>query len=148
MPPGLIPATYPQNVPQAPAAPEAATDRRSTAALLTGVVGIGLGVVGLVAGGVVLALAGGDVTSTYAAGTPLWNAFGIGIFALALGPVGYFMGRSALARIAASNGQLGGRQNARAANFVGIAATIIGAGSTLGWLVIVLLGFFGPPPSQ
>lgn len=150
MPPQRIPATYPQNIPQvaAPAGPYARSDSRATTSLILGGVGIALGVAGLAAGAVVLALAAGDVASTYAADLPLLNAFGIGILALVLGPLAYFMGKSALARIAESEGQLGGRPFAQAARFVGIAATIIGAGSTLGWLVIVLLGFFGPPPSQ
>jgi hypothetical protein len=97
--------------------------------------GLGLGLVALVAGGLVLAGAQGEVTSNYVVGTPPLNAFGIGIPALALGPVGYFLARSAHARMGA-------------AAVIGIGATVIGAASTLLWIVITLLGYFGPPPAQ
>ena len=104
-----------------------------------------LGLLGLVAGAVVLLYAGGDVASNYALGAPYINAFGIGILALALGPAGYFLGKSAQGRIAASEGKLGGLATARAAAFIGVAATVMGAVSTLLWLVVLLLGYFGLP---
>jgi hypothetical protein len=97
--------------------------------------GLGLGLAGLVAGGLVLVSAQGDVTANYVLGTPLLNAFGIGIPALVLGPLGYFLARSVQARMGATA-------------VIGIAATVIGAASTLLWIVIMLLGYFGPPPAQ
>jgi hypothetical protein len=88
-----------------------------------------------VAGALVLASAQGEVTANYVLGTPLLNAFAIGIPALALGPLAYFVARSVQARISP-------------AAVIGIGATIIGAASTLLWLVIMLLGYFGLPPAQ
>ena len=105
-----------------------------------------LGLLGLIAGAVVLLYAGGNISTNYGLGTQEINAFGIGILALALGPVGYFLGKSAQGRIAASEGKLGGLAPARAATFIGVAATVMGAVSTLLWLVVLLLGSFGPPP--
>jgi hypothetical protein len=91
--------------------------------------------VGLVAGALVLAGAQGDVAANYVLGTPVLNGFGIGIPALVLGPLGYFLARAVQARMGASA-------------VIGIAATIIGAASTLLWIVIALLGYFGLPPAQ
>ena len=96
---------------------------------------LALGLVGLVAGALVLASAQGDVAANYVLGTPLLNGFGIGIPALVLGPLGYFLARSVQARMGASA-------------VIGIGATIIGAASTLLWIVITLLGYFGLPPGQ
>jgi hypothetical protein len=124
----------------------AATDTRGTWALVVGMAGIAIGLLGLLAGAVVLLSVGGDLTSTYF-GSPELNGFGLGIPALALGPLAYFMARSSASRIAASEGKLGGRQMAGAASVLAVAATIIGAAATLGWLVITLLGYFGPPPA-
>jgi hypothetical protein len=106
-----------------------------------------LGLLGLIAGAVVLLYAGGNISTNYVLGAPEINAFGIGILALALGPSGYFLGKSAQGRIAGSAGSLGGLTTARAATFIGIAATVMGAASTLLWLVVLLLGYFGPPPA-
>jgi hypothetical protein len=88
-----------------------------------------------VAGALVLAGAQGDVTRDYVLGTPLLNAFGIGIPALLLGPLGYFLARSVQARMGA-------------AAVIGIGATVIAAAATLLWIVITLLGYFGAPPAQ
>ena len=87
----------------------------------------------MIAGGLVVAFSGGDITRDYVLDSPFLNAFAIGIAAIALGPVGYFLGRSA---------------KAPPASMIGIAATIIGSVSTLLWVVIMLLGYFGPPPTQ
>jgi hypothetical protein len=77
------------------------------------------------------------VASNYLIDSPLVNAFAIGIIALVLGPVAYFLARSAR-----------GRPAAAPAAVIGIAATVLGAVSTLLWLVIALLGYFGVPPAQ
>ena len=63
------------------------------------------------------------------------NALWLGIPALALGPIGYFLGRSNLRSGAATSGTV-----------MGVAATALGAGATLILLVLVLVDFFGPPP--
>ncbi|HYM67608.1 MAG TPA: hypothetical protein VEW68_09970 [Patescibacteria group bacterium] len=72
----------------------------------------------------------------------------VGIPGLALGPLAYFLGRSALSRIDASNGAIGGRGLATAAWVMGVIATAIGALVSLGWLVYILLTISGFPPSQ
>ena len=109
--------------------------------------GLAVGLIGLLAGALVLIFAGGDVAGNYVADAPALNGFAIGIPALVLGAVAYFMGRSAISRIKESQGRLGGTPSARAASWIGVAATIVGAVSTLAWLVIALLGSFGPPPA-
>ena len=65
----------------------------------------------------------------------LLNALWLGVPALALGPIGYFVGRST------GKGGPGG-----AATVMGAAATAVGAVATLILLVLVLLSLFGPPP--
>jgi hypothetical protein len=127
--------------------PYAPTERGVTSGLLLAIAGVAIGLIGLMAGAVVLIFAGGDLASNYTLGAPELNGFGIGIPALVLGPAAYLMARSALDRIAESQGKVGGRPTARAATWIAVAATIFGAGSTLLWLVITLLGFFGPPPA-
>jgi hypothetical protein len=126
--------------------PYAPTDPRATWGLLLAIAGLALGLIGLLAGAVVLLFAGGDLASNYALEAPVLNAFAIGIPALGMGPAAYFMGKSALLRITESQGKVGGSPIARAATWVGVAATVGGAASTLLWLVITLLGVYGPPP--
>ena len=105
-----------------------------------------MGVLGVLAGVVVLIFAGGDMANTYVTDAPVFNPFLIGVPALLLGPAAYFMGKTALTRIDESQGKLGGTPSARAASWIAIAATALGAVSTLLWLVIMLLAIFGPPP--
>jgi hypothetical protein len=120
---------------------------RALWALVAGIAGVAFALTGLVAGGFAAYIAQGNLPSNFALGSPLLNGFGIAIPALVLGPLAYFLGRSAMARIAASEGKLGGRPTAGSAWPVGIAATVLGAASTLAWIVMALLGFFGLPPS-
>jgi hypothetical protein len=61
-----------------------------------------------------------------------------GLPGLALGPLGYFMGRAAVARIDSEPGTSGGRSVAAAGWVLGIVATAIGAVVTLAWLVLLL----------
>ena len=110
------------------------------------IAGVAVGLVGLLAGAVVLIFAGGVLAGNYAMEAPELNGFAIGIAALGIGPAAYFMGKSALGRIVESEGKVAGTASARAASWIGVAATVAGAASTLMWLVITLLGFFGPPP--
>ena len=70
----------------------------------------------------------------------------LGLPGLILGPVAYFLGKSSINRIDASNGQLGGRSTAVAAWMIGVAATAFGAAATLAWLTFYLVTTFGSPP--
>jgi len=76
----------------------------------------------------------------------LLNFLALGLPAMILGPVAYFLGRSAVSRIAASPQTLGGRSTAVAGWVMGAAGTAAGAIVFLIWLVLVLLANFGPPP--
>ena len=68
----------------------------------------------------------------------------LGIPGLVCGPIAYFMGKSALNRIAASAGALGGRNIATTAWILGIVATAAGAVITLIWLVLFLVAISTP----
>ena len=63
-----------------------------------------------------------------------------GLPGLALGPLGYFMGRSAIARIDGAPGVAGGRGVAVAGWVLGVVATAIGAVVSLAWLILLLVG--------
>jgi hypothetical protein len=58
---------------------------------------------------------------------------------MVLGPIAYFMGKSALSRIDSSNGVLGGRGTAVAGWVMGIVATAVGALVSLLWLIVFLI---------
>ncbi len=62
----------------------------------------------------------------------------LGVPGLVLGPIAYFMGKSALTRIGASAGALDGRNFAMTAWILGIVATAAGAVVSLVWLVVIL----------
>lgn len=62
-----------------------------------------------------------------------------GIAGLLLGPVAYFLGKSAVSRIDGSEGKLGGRGTAVAGWVMGAVATAIGAGVTLVWFILFLI---------
>jgi hypothetical protein len=62
-----------------------------------------------------------------------------GIAGLVLGPIAYFLGKSALSRIDSSEGKLGGRGTAVAGWVMGVVATAIGALVTLVWFIILLI---------
>lgn len=63
---------------------------------------------------------------------------------LALGPLGYFMGRSAIARIDEAHGAAGGRSVAVMGWVLGVVATAVGAVVSLVWLVLLLLVIAAP----
>ena len=147
MPPHQIPAYYPQPMPAPAMAPYARTEGRAAWALILAILGVAAGLGGLLVGAFVLVFAGGDLAGNYFLASPELNSFAAGIPALALGPIAYFLGRSAQDRIASSDGKLGGRSTASAASGIGVAATVIGAVAALAWLVLMLLGYFGPPPA-
>ena len=61
-----------------------------------------------------------------------------GLPGLVLGPLAYFLGRSAVRGIDASKGALGGRGVAVTGLVLGVVATVIGALVSLFWIVILL----------
>jgi hypothetical protein len=69
----------------------------------------------------------------------------LGIPGMALGPLAYFLGKSAIGRIDESKGELGGRSTAVAGWVIGAIATAIGAAVTLVWLVFLLVAISGTP---
>jgi hypothetical protein len=74
-------------------------------------------------------------------------AFGLpfGLPGLTLGPVAYFTGKAAIARIDSSQGTIGGRGLAATGWVLGAVATAIGALVSLAWLVVLLVSVSGPP---
>lgn len=62
-----------------------------------------------------------------------------GVLGLVLGPLAYFLGKSAVSRIDTSEGKLGGRSTAVVGWVMGVVATAIGALVTLVWFVIFLI---------
>jgi hypothetical protein len=68
----------------------------------------------------------------------------LGVPGLVCGPIAYFMGKSAVTRIEASAGALGGRNLARTAWILGVAATAIGAVVSLVWLIFFLVSVSTP----
>jgi hypothetical protein len=72
-------------------------------------------------------------------------AIPLGVPGLALGPLGYFTGRSAIARIDSAPGTAGGRGLAAAGSVLGAVATAIGAVVTLVWLILLLLALSATP---
>jgi dipeptide/tripeptide permease len=94
------------------------------------------------------------VTDGKAAASLVWAILGL-IFGLPLGlpgmiagPVAYFLGKGALARIAESNGALTGKSAANAGRILGIVAMAVGAIVTLVWLVVILNALNGTSTSS
>jgi hypothetical protein len=71
----------------------------------------------------------------------------LGVPGLVFGPIAYFMGKSAVNRIAASAGARGGRNIASTAWVLGIVATGAGAVVSLVWLIIFLVSVSTPASS-
>ncbi len=69
----------------------------------------------------------------------------LGLPGLVLGPIGYFVGRSAVGRIEESKGQVGGRGAAVAGWVIGAIATAVGAIVTLIWFVVFLVTISSQP---
>jgi hypothetical protein len=63
----------------------------------------------------------------------------LGIPGMVLGTIAYFLGRSAVSKIDASNGALGGRNMAVSAWVLGVVAMAIGSAVSLVWLIVVLV---------
>ena len=68
-----------------------------------------------------------------------------GLPGLALGPLAYFLGRSAIVRIDGAAGTSSGRGLAVAGSVLGAVATAIGAVVSLAWLVLFLVAISTPP---
>jgi hypothetical protein len=75
----------------------------------------------------------------------LLNGLLLWLVGMICGPIAYFIGRSAISRIAESPTTLGGRPTAVAGWVIGAVATAFGALSTLVWVVLFLIANFGPP---
>jgi hypothetical protein len=97
------------------------------------------------------AVGGSAPTDGRAVTSLLASIFGIllglpfGLPGLALGPLGYFLGRSAIARIDSAPGTAGGRGLAITGSVLGVAATVIGAIVSLVWLILVLIALSATP---
>jgi hypothetical protein len=64
-------------------------------------------------------------------------ALPLGLPGLIAGPIAYFLGRGARARIAESGGALDGAGVANAGRILGIVTTAVGAVVTLLWLIVI-----------
>lgn len=119
------PPPPPYAIPGPQAVHAAGAEGRALISLLASLLGLLLAVTGLILAGIGWQAGIGSFL----------NALWLGIPALALGPIGYFLGRSNLRSGAASAGTV-----------MGVAATGLGAAATLVLLVLVLVSSFGPPP--
>ena len=88
---------------------------------------------------------GRAITSLVAAIFAVLLGLPFGLPGLALGPMAYFLGRSAMARIDGAGGTSGGRGLAVAGSVLGVVATAIGAVVSLAWLVLILVGLSTTP---
>ena len=88
---------------------------------------------------------GRAITSLVASIFGLLLGLPFGLPGLTLGPLGYFMGRSAIARIDAAPGTAGGRSVAVMGWVLGVVATAIGAVVSLVWLVLLLVVISAAP---
>lgn len=71
----------------------------------------------------------------------------LGLPGLVLGPLAYFLGKTAAGRVDESKGELGGRSTAVAAWVIGAIATAIGALVTLIWFIVLLVTIANQPTS-
>lgn len=136
MPPHAI-APYYQPVYAAQPAPSRRIEGRVLVSLLASTIGLVLAGIGLLLAGAAFVFQ----VDVFLLGLYL------GVPALALGPAGYFAGKSAVGRIAESKDALGGKGSAVGGWVIGAVATGLGAAATLVLLVLVLLSAFGPPPA-
>jgi len=65
-------------------------------------------------------------------------ALPLGLPGLIAGPIAYFLGNGARARIAESGGVLGGAGVANAGRVLGVITTVVGAVVTLLWFIVIL----------
>ncbi|HEV2036950.1 MAG TPA: hypothetical protein VGU71_22590 [Candidatus Dormibacteraeota bacterium] len=92
------------------------------------------------------AVDGRAITSLAVAVVAIALGLPFGLPGLALGPVAYFTGKAAIARIDSSQGTTRGRGLAATGWVLGIVATAIGAVVSLAWLVVLLVTVSGPTP--
>ena len=138
MPPHQIAPYYQPSMYGAPRALQGLrADGRAQASLLVSSVGLILALTAFMLGATATLIGLGDLLLGLLLGIP----------AMVLGPIGYFFGRSALERITASQGAVGGRGTATSGWAIGVAATALGATATLIALVLFLLANFGQPPA-
>lgn len=140
MPPHAIAPYYQRPMYSAypvPAARAGRTEGRAFAALVLSVTGLVLGLLGFGLAAIGLLTQVSELIANLILGFP----------AMILGPVAYFLGKSAISRMAASPGTLGGRSIAITGWVLGAASTAVGATATLIWFVVLLVAAFGPPPA-
>lgn len=65
-------------------------------------------------------------------------ALPLGLPGMIAGPIAYFLGKGARARIAESGGALGGLGAANAGRILGVITTAVGAVVTLLWFIVIL----------
>ncbi len=82
---------------------------------------------------------GRAITSLVAAIFGILLGLPFGLPGLALGPLAYFLGRSAMSRIDSAAGTSSGRGLAVAGSVLGVVATAMGAVVSLAWLVLILV---------
>ena len=85
------------------------------------------------------------IWATVLAGLGLLGLCCFGVGGLILGPIAFFMGGSALARIRASNGTLGGDTLASIGRWGGLAVGVLGLLVLIGFIAAVALGAASPP---
>src|SRR5438132_1399323 len=134
VPPHQIAPYYRYPGPQAPQPGPA--DGRALAALLTGSIGLILALTAILFG-----------ATAYLFGIDyLLLGLLLGVPAMVLGSLGYFLGRSSRERSKESQGTMGGRSTASTGLAIGVAATAIGATVTVVAIVLYLVAVFGEPP--
>lgn len=137
MPPHAIAPYYQRPYYPAPAPPSGRTEGRTLASLLLAVFGLLVGMTGILLAVLGLLTLNG----------PLLNALLLGLVGMALGALAYFLGKSAISRIAEEPTTKGGRPTAVAGWVIGSVSAAFGALSTLVWIVLFLIANFGPPPA-
>jgi hypothetical protein len=121
----------------APPAPTGRSEARTIVSLLLAILGLLLAMVGGLLALVAVLVQNGD----------LLNGLLLGLPAMLVGVVAYFLGKSAVSRINESAATLGGRPTAVAGWVIGAVATAVGATVTLIWIVLFLVANYGPPPT-
>ncbi len=137
MPPQAIAPYYQLPMYPAPPAPAGRSEARTIISLLLAIFGLVLAMAGSLFGLLAFFTLNGD----------LLNALLLGLPAIIMGVVAYFLGKSAIARITESPATLGGRPTAVAGWVIGAVTTAVGATVTLVWIVLFLIANFGPPPA-
>lgn len=120
-----------------PPRPVGRTEGRTVASLLLAIFGLLIAMTGVVIALLAFLTSNGD----------LLNALLLGFPGMVGGVIAYFLGKSAISRIAESPDTLGGRPTAVAGWVIGAVSTAVGAVVTLIWIVLFLIANFGPPPT-